>query len=317
MDKDFISIFDLSHVEIEAIVERAVALKRERNERRSQRSKRKGAQGLKARRDECIEKTLALIFEKPSTRTYVSFAVAITELGGNVLSLNWNEIQLGRGERIRETARVFSSYVDAVMIRAFRHATVAEFARYASIPVINGLTDFEHPCQILADMMTIKEYKQKFNGLTIAWFGDGNNVCNSLIGGAAITGMNIRIATPPGYEPDGGIVEKAKKMDCGEVLITADVEEAAADADVLYTDVWVSMGDEAEQEQRRKDLRNYQLNEDLIDCAAEDAIIMHCMPVHIGDEMTEAVMYSSNSVIFEQAENRLHAQKALLLHLWG
>jgi len=311
MNKDFITIFDLSHVEIEAIVERAVILKRERSERKKRQSR-----GLKARRDECIDKTLALILERPSTRTRLSFAVAITELGGNVLSLNWNDIQLGRGERIRETAKVFSSYVDAIMIRAVRHATVVEFAHYASIPVINGLTDLEHPCQILADMMTIKEYKEKFKGLTVAWFGDGNNVCNSLIGAAAIAGMNIRIATPPGYEPDQGIVEKAKKMDCGEVVITADVEEAAADADVLYTDVWVSMGDEAEQEQRRMDLCNYQLNQDLVDSAANDAIIMHCMPVHIGEEMTEAVMYSGNSVIFEQAENRLHAQKALLLHLF-
>lgn len=298
---DLISIFDLSHAEIKAILEKAAELKRERRE------------GVKTSTD--LEgKTLALIFEKPSTRTRVSFEVAMRELGGNVLSLNWNELQLGRGERVRETAKVLSSYVDAVMIRAYRHATVEEFAHYASIPVINGLTDLEHPSQTLADIMTIQEYKQKFAGVNVAWFGDGNNVCNSLIGGAALTSMNLRVACPKGYEPDGGIVERAKNMG-GEVLITANAEEAAIDADVLYTDVWVSMGDEAEREQRMKDLQSYQLNEDLVKRAKDDTIIMHCMPVHIGEEMTEAVMNSVNSVIFEQAENRLHAQKALLLHL--
>jgi len=298
---DLISIFDLSVAELKAILEKAHGLKRERKE------------GVKTRTD-CEGKTLALIFEKPSTRTRVSFEVAMRELGGDVLSLNWNELQLGRGERVQETAKVLSSYVDAVMIRAYRHATVEEFARYASIPVINGLTDLEHPCQILADLMTIQEYKQKFAGVNVAWFGDGNNVCNSLICGAALTGMNMRVACPKGYEPDEGIVERAKNMGC-EVLITANAEETAIDADVLYTDVWVSMGDEAEREQRTKDLQNYQLNEDLVKRAKDDTIIMHCMPVHIGEEMTEAVMNSVNSVIFEQAENRLHAQKALLLHL--
>jgi ornithine carbamoyltransferase len=298
---DLISIFDLSPAEIEAILNRAEVLKRERRE------------GIKVRTD--LEgKTLALIFEKPSTRTRISFEVAMRELGGNVLSLNWNELQLGRGERVQETAKVLSSYVDAVMIRAYRHATVAEFAHYASIPVTNGLTDFEHPCQTLADLMTIQEYKQQLAGVNVAWFGDGNNVCNSLIGGAALTSMNVRVACPKGYEPDGGIVERAKNMGC-EVLITENAEEAAIDADVLYTDVWVSMGDEAEREQRMKDLQIYQLNGALVKRAKDDAIIMHCMPVHIGEEMTEAVLNSANSVIFEQAENRLHAQKALLLQL--
>lgn len=298
---DLISVFDLSHAELEAILNRAEVLKRERRE------------GIKVRTD--LEgKTLALIFEKPSTRTRISFEVAMQELGGNVLSLNWTELQLGRGERVQETAKVLSSYVDAVMIRAYRHATVEEFAHYASIPVINGLTDLEHPCQTLADLMTIQEYKQQLPRVNVAWFGDGNNVCNSLIGGAALTSINLRVACPKGYEPDGGIVERAKNIG-GEVLVTANAEEAAIDADVLYTDVWVSMGDEAEREQRMKDLQSYQLNEDLVNRAKGDAIIMHCMPVHIGEEMTEAVLNSANSVIFEQAENRLHAQKALLLHL--
>jgi ornithine carbamoyltransferase len=298
---NFISIFDLTHAELEGLVERGEELKRKRKE------------GLKAS-NELEGKTLALIFEKPSTRTRVSFEVAMHELGGNVISLNWNELQLGRGERVRETARVLSSYVDAVMIRAYRHDTVVEFANYASIPVINGLTDLEHPCQTLADLMTIKGYKKNIAGITVAWVGDGNNVCNSLIGGAAITGMNMRVACPKGYEPDGRIVERARGMGC-EVVITENAEEAAGDADVLYTDVWVSMGDEDERDKRKRDLKNYQLNEDLVKVAKGDAIIMHCMPVHIGEEITEGVMNSTNSVIFEQAENRLHTQKALLLKL--
>jgi len=299
---NLISIFDSSHAEIEAIIEKGEELKRERKE------------GVKTRKD--LEgKTLALIFEKPSTRTRVSFEVAMHELGGNVISLNWNELQLGRGERVRETAKVLSSYVDAVMIRAYRHNTVEEFARHASIPVINGLSDLEHPCQTLADLMTIKEQKNKLKGVKVAWVGDGNNVCNSLIGGAAITGMNMFVACPEGYEPAGAILERAKEMGC-EVVVRNNAEEAAAaDADVLYTDVWVSMGEEEEIEKRKKDLRNYQINENLVRVAKEDVIVMHCMPVHIGEEMTEAVMNSDNSVIFEQAENRLHAQKALLLKL--
>jgi ornithine carbamoyltransferase len=299
---NLISIFDLSSAEIEAILSKAKELKRERRA------------GVKTR-TECEGKTLALIFEKPSTRTRVSFEVAMLELGGNVIRLNRDELQLGRGERIEETAKVLSSYVNAVMIRAYRHATVEEFARHASIPVINGLTDFEHPCQILADLQTIQKYKQNLKGVTVAWFGDGNNVCNSLIGGAALTGMNIRVACPTGYEPDGKIVERARNMGC-EVLITANAAEAAADADVLYTDVWVSMGDEDEREQRMDDLHSYQVNEDVVSRAKDDAIIMHCMPVHIGEEMTETVLKSAQSVIFEQAENRLHAQKALLLHVF-
>lgn len=298
---NLISIFDLSHAEIEALIEKAIELKRER----------KG--GVRARND--LEgKTLAMIFEKPSTRTRVSFEVAMHELGGDVISLNWNELQLGRGERIRETAKVLSSYVDAVMIRAYRHSTIEELARYASIPVINGLTDFEHPCQTLADLMTVKEQKKNLAGAKVAWVGDGNNVCNSLIGGAAITGMSMSVACPKGYEPAKRAVEKAKEMG-GEVIIRNNAEEAAADADVLYTDVWVSMGEEEEREKRRRDLKNYQLNESLVRAAKEDVIVMHCMPVHIGEEITEGVMNSANSVIFEQAENRLHAQKALLLKL--
>ncbi|KAF5434507.1 ornithine carbamoyltransferase [Candidatus Methanophagaceae archaeon] len=298
---DLISVFDLSRVEIEAILKTAEELRTERKEGK--------------RTSNALEgKSLALIFEKPSTRTRVSFEVAMLELGGNVLSLNRNELQLGRGERIRETAKVFSSYVDAVMIRAFQHSTIQEFARYASIPVINGLSDLEHPCQTLADLMTIKSYKNSLAGVKVAWIGDGNNVCNSLIGGCAITGMEIAVACPKGYEPDAKIVKRAAELGC-EVNITEDAEEAATDADVLSTDVWVSMGDEDETKSRKNAFKKYQINEGLIRAAKEDVIVMHCMPVHVGEEMTEEVINSDKSVIFEQAENRLHVQKALMLTL--
>ncbi|NQE45938.1 Ornithine carbamoyltransferase [ANME-1 cluster archaeon GoMg2] len=298
---NLISVFDLSRAEIETILENAGELRAERKE------------GKRTRKD--LEgKTLALIFEKPSTRTRVSFEVAMLELSGNVLSLNWNELQLGRGERIRETAKVFSSYVDAVMIRAFRHSTIEEFAKYTSIPVISGLSDLEHPCQTLADLMTIKKYKKSLAGVKVAWIGDGNNVCNSLIGGCAITGMKISVACPKGYEPNPEIVKRAIEMGC-DVVVTEDAEEAAADADVLSTDVWVSMGDEDEAERRKNAFKNYQINEDLVRVAKDDVIVMHCMPVHVGEEMTEEVINSDKAVIFEQAENRLHAQKALLLKL--
>ena len=294
-------MFDLSRVEIEAILKTAEELRTERKEGK--------------RTSNALEgKSLALIFEKPSTRTRVSFEVAMLELGGNVMSLNRNELQLGRGERIRETAKVFSSYVDSVMIRAFQHSTIQEFARYASIPVINGLSDLEHPCQTLADLMTIKSYKNSLAGVKVAWIGDGNNVCNSLIGGCAITGMEIAVACPKGYEPDAKIVKRAAELGC-EVNITEDAEEAATDADVLSTDVWVSMGDEDETKSRKNAFKKYQINEGLIRAAKEDVIVMHCMPVHVGEEMTEEVINSDKSVIFEQAENRLHAQKALMLTL--
>ena len=296
-----ISIFDLTRADIEAILESAAVLKEER---------RSGSR----RRDDLEGRILALIFEKPSTRTRISFEVAMLELGGDVISLNWNELQLGRGERIKETAEVLSSYLDAVMIRAYAHTTIEEFARYASIPVINGLSDLEHPCQTLADLMTIREYKKKLSGIKVAWVGDGNNVCNSLIGGCALMGMELSIACPEGFEPAEHVIRMAEAM--GAVIhISEDVKEAVTDADVIYTDVWVSMGDEADRARREEALRDYQVNEGVVAMAKEDAIVMHCMPVHVGEELTEAVLNSEEAVILEQAENRLHAQKALLLKL--
>ena len=296
-----ISIFDLTRADIEAILESAAVLKEER---------RSGSR----RRDDLEGRILALIFEKPSTRTRISFEVAMLELGGDVISLNWNELQLGRGERIKETAEVLSSYLDAVMIRAYAHSTIEEFARYASIPVINGLSDLEHPCQTLADLMTIREYKKKLSGIKVAWVGDGNNVCNSLIGGCALMGMELSIACPEGFEPAEHVIRMAEAM--GAVIhVSEDVKEAVTDADVIYTDVWVSMGDEADRARREEALRDYQVNEGVVAMAKEDAIVMHCMPVHVGEELTEAVLNSEEAVILEQAENRLHAQKALLLKL--
>jgi len=271
-----ISIFDLTRADIEAILESAAVLKEER---------RSGSR----RRDDLEGRILALIFEKPSTRTRISFEVAMLELGGDAISLNWNELQLGRGERIKETAEVLSSYLDAVMIRAYAHSTIEEFARYASIPVINGLSDLEHPCQTLADLMTIREYKKKLSGIKVAWVGDGNNVCNSLIGGCALTGMELSIACPEGYEPARHVIRMAEAM--GAVIhISEDVKEAVTDADVIYTDVWVSMGDEADRARREEALRDYQVNEGVVAMAKEDAIVMHCMPVHVGEELTEEVL---------------------------
>ena len=315
--RDFISIFDLTTAELEQILSEAEVLKRERRE------------GRRIRED-LAGKTLTLIFEKPSTRTRISFEVAMRELGGSVIPLSWKEMQLGRGERIKETAKVLSSYVDAVCIRAFKHETVEEFAIHATIPTINALTDREHPCQTLADLLTIIERKGRLKGLKIVWVGDATNVCNSLIGGCALLGAEICVACPKGYEPDAEILRKALAI-CeqtgGNVELCvggsggsgsgggSELRNAVKDADVLCTDVWVSMGEESEAEKRRRDLHAYRIDGEILSLAADDAIVLHCMPVHIGEELTEDVLYGEHSAVFEQAENRLHTQKALLLKL--
>ncbi len=256
--------------------------------------------------------SLAMIFEKPSTRTRVSFEVAMTELGGHALYLNYADLQLGRSETICDTARVLSRYVHAIMARVYHHETVSELARCADIPVINALSDMEHPCQLLADLLTIRERKGDLEGLRIAWIGDGNNVCNSLILGSAIAGMNLAVACPAGYEPDAGVVARANELG-SEVLITDDPVEAASGADVLYTDVWVSMGDEKEEEKRLMDFSGFQINSDLLSHAKSDCIVLHCLPAHRGQEISAEVLDGEHSVVLDQAENRLHAQKALLL----
>ena len=262
-------------------------------------------------------KSLAMIFQKSSTRTRVSFEVGMYELGGNSLFLSANELQMGRGEPIPDTAKVLSRYVHGIMIRAITHQDVVEFAKEANVPVISGLTDLEHPCQALADMQTVKEYKGNFNGKFV-YLGDGNNVCNSLLLICACLGMDISIATPKGYEPNKEIIKEGieiSKKTGSKIIITEDVKLAVKDADVVYTDVWVSMGDEDQEEKRRSDLLKYQVNKELMKLASDDAIFMHCLPAIRGEEVTSEIIDGPQSVIIDQAENRLHAQKAVLYYL--
>ncbi|MDK2795812.1 MAG: ornithine carbamoyltransferase [Archaeoglobaceae archaeon] len=294
--RHLISIADLSREEILELLRTAEKLKENRK------------RGIF---DEKLKnKTLAMLFELPSTRTRISFEVAMLELGGNALYLNWYDLQLGRGEPIKDTARVLSRYVHGIMIRAKKHETVEELAKFASIPVINGLSNIEHPCQVLADLLTIYEYK----GLNarIVWLGDGNNVCNSLILLSAILGFEMVVSCPKGYEPS--LLSRALQLG-GKIVLERDPKKAVENADVLYTDVWVSMGQEAEKESRLKAFRGYEISRELLDHAKKDAIVMHCMPVHRGEEITDDVIESDNSVIYDQAENRLHMQKAVLLKL--
>ncbi|KXS46808.1 MAG: ornithine carbamoyltransferase [Methanohalophilus sp. T328-1] len=261
-------------------------------------------------------KSLAMIFEKSSTRTRVSFEVAMSDMGGHSLYLNQRDMQIGRGETVADTAKVLSGYVAAITARVNSHSTVEELAEHATVPVINALSDKEHPCQILADLLTIKEYKSTLEGRKLTWVGDGNNVCNSMILGCAMVGMEIAVACPDGYEPDDDIVSMAREMG-GKVEILRDPIEASTDADVLYTDVWISMGDEGERDKRLSDLADYQINSNLLDVAKNDVIVMHCLPAHRGEEISAEVMDGTHSVVFDQAENRLHAQKALILKLIG
>lgn len=261
-------------------------------------------------------KTLGLIFQKASTRTRVSFEVGMQQLGGYPLFLNANDMQIGRGEPIQDTARVLSRYLDGIMIRTFAQQDVVDLAKYGSIPIINGLTDYAHPCQILADLMTIREFKGSLEGLKMCYIGDGNNMCNSYIVGALKAGMKISVATPAGYEPDAEIVKEASK-NAGFVL-TTNPKEAAKDADVVVTDVWASMGDEAEAEQRKQVFASvYQVNHEIMSLAKEDAMVLHCLPVHREEEITTDVFEAHADEIFEEAENRLHAQKAVLVKLLG
>jgi ornithine carbamoyltransferase len=256
-------------------------------------------------------RTLAMIFQKPSTRTRVSFEVGMTQLGGHALYLAAGDLQLGRGETLKDTATVLSRYVDAIMIRTFDQADVEELARHASIPVINGLTDISHPCQALADVMTIRERLGRLEGVRVAYLGDGNNVCASLMVACAKLGAPFVAASPEGYEVWPEAVELAREAG-GEVELTQDPREAAAGADVLYTDVWTSMGQEEERERRLRDLTGFGIDEALVGLANDDAIVLHCLPAHYGEEITEDVLYGPRSAVWDEAENRLHAQKALL-----
>ena len=279
------------------------------------------ADRLKARQREHIDhrhlegRTLGMIFQKPSTRTRVSFEAGMFHLGGTALYLAAGDLQLGRGETIKDTARVLSRYLDGIMIRTFAQADVDELAAHADIPVINGLTDESHPCQALADVMTIRERFGEFDGVRVAYLGDGNNVCRSLMVACAKLGMDFVAATPEGYEPDETVVGWAREAAAtsgGSLELAHDPRAAAQGADVLYTDVWTSMGQDEEREQRVRDLEAYRIDDGLVALASERAIVLHCLPAHYGEEITEEVLYGPRSAVWDQAENRLHSQKALL-----
>jgi ornithine carbamoyltransferase len=304
--KDLVSILDLSREELESILNVAEMIR------------------IKQRNKELffplLGKSLAMIFTKSSTRTRVSFEIAMFQLGGAALYLNPQDMQLGRGETIADTARVLSRYVDGIMIRTYAHSDVVELGKNASIPVINGLTDDEHPCQIIADILTIKDKKKGVKGLKVAYVGDGNNVCTSWMYAAPKVDLHFAVASPAGYLPKEAVAQKARELAAvskTQMLITESPEEAVRDADVIYTDVWASMGQEAESEKRKKEFARYQVNSALLKHAKKDCLVMHCLPAHRGEEISAEVMDGPNSVVFDEAENRLHAQKAILALLMG
>ena len=300
--KDFIEIHDYSAAEVMQIFKLAREIKK------------KPARFSKALQGQ----TLAMIFEKSSTRTRVSFEVGMFQLGGHALFLSSRDIQIGRGEPIPDTARVLSRYVDAIMARTFAHQTVTDLATHASVPVINGLTDLSHPCQAMADYFTAWEHFGKLKGRKIAWVGDGNNMAHSLMFGAPKVGMHIAVATPAGYAPDRDVVAAAKsdaRAAGTKITLTHSIDEAVRDADVVETDVWASMGQEEEAEKRRRDFAGWELDQRVMSLARKKAIFMHCLPAHRGEEVSADVIDSPQSVIFDEAENRLHVQKAILLTL--
>lgn len=260
-------------------------------------------------------KSLGMIFQKASTRTRVSFETGMYQLGGHPLFLSANDLQIGRGEPVQDTARVLSRYLDGIMIRTFEQKEVEDLAKYGSIPIINGLTDFCHPCQVLADLMTIREFKQQFDGLKMCYIGDGNNMANSLIVGGLKVGMTVSAACPEGYRPDKAVLDFAEKN--GGFTLTDKPLEAAVDADVIFTDVWTSMGQEAERAAREAAFKGYQVNDEIMAAAHEGAMVQHCLPAHREEEITEKVFEAHAAEIFEEAENRLHAQKAVMVKLMG
>ncbi|MBD2004259.1 MULTISPECIES: ornithine carbamoyltransferase [Cyanophyceae] len=298
--RDLLSLADLSAEEIKELLHLAAGLKSHTVNLR-------------------CNKVLGLLFYKASTRTRVSFSVAMYQLGGQVIDLNPNVTQVSRGEPLADTARVLDRYLDILAIRTFKQEDLQAFANYAKIPIINALSDLEHPCQVLADLLTVQECFGSLAGLTLTYLGDGNNMANSLLLGGALVGMNVRIATPQQYQPDATVVEQAKKIagDRAEVTITNDPEAAAKDAHVLYTDVWASMGQEDEANARIPVFQPYQVNDELLSIADPSAIVLHCLPAHRGEEITDQVMEGEKSRVWDQAENRMHAQKALLVSLLG
>lgn len=305
MKRDFLTMINYKPDEIYQLLSKALDYKRQR---------RRGVNGRPL-----SGKTIALIFAKPSTRTRVSFEAAIAHLGGIAVYLTDKDLQLGRGESVEDTGRTLSRYVDAIIIRTFSHSDVEALAAAASVPVINALTDDHHPCQALADLMTILENKDRLSGIRLAFVGDGNNVCHSLLLAAAKVGMNMTVASPKGYEPAKPVVEQAKIIAGGlnNFKVTRQPAAAVKGADVIYTDVWTSMGQEEEAKSRLDAFRGYQVNEDLVSHASPKAIVMHCLPAHRGEEISADIIDGPRSVVFEQAENRLHVQKALLAILLG
>lgn len=296
MKRDFLTVLDFSKEELNTILRRAIDLK----------------SGKDSSKCPLIGRSVGLLFEKPSTRTRVSFETAVYRLGGQSIYTSAGELQMGRGETIADTARTLSRYLDAIVIRTSSHSKIEEFASNATIPVINGLSDRHHPCQALADIMTILEKKRRLGGIRFAFIGDGNNVANSLVEASARMQIDLVIACPEGYEPDPEVLDRARESEKGNIIILRDPREAAARADVIYTDVWISMGQEKEAEKRREKFRDYQVNDALLSSANEDAIVMHCLPAHRGEEITDSVMDGPHSVVFDQAGNRLYSQMALL-----
>jgi len=301
MPRNIISILDVES-DLNDILDLAIKLKKKQKEREPHAY----LQG----------RSLAMVFEKPSLRTRISFELAMVQLGGHAMYISPNEIQIGKRESVHDVAKVLSRYADCIMYRAFDHKVMQELGKHTEVPLLNGLDDLEHPCQILADLLTIKEHKGELKGLKLAYIGDGNNVCNSLLLGCAISGMDMSVGCPPDYEPSPEILEKSKNIAKEKgvtITITQDRKEAIKDADVVYTDTWVSMGDEDEKQKRLKAFSSFQVNLQLLSHARQDCIVLHCLPAHRGEEITDEVLDGPNSVVFDEAENRLHAQKAVIL----
>jgi ornithine carbamoyltransferase len=303
MKKDFLALNEFSKKELDGLFDLALELKKKQKNGDKHRI-------LKG-------KTLAMIFEKSSTRTRVSFEVGIFQLGGHGLFISSATSQMGRGEPIKDTARTLSRYCDGIMIRTYGHEIVEELAHYAAIPVINGLTDLYHPCQVMADLMTVIEHKGGYKGLKFSWVGDGNNMANTWIEAAAIFGFDLTLACPKGYQPDGKVLEWARSHGKSSIVLTEDPKEAVKGADVLNTDVWASMGQEGEQKAREKAFAGFQLNADSVNLAKKDCIVMHCLPAHRDEEITDEVIEGPRSVVWDEAENRLHVQKAIMARLMG
>jgi len=298
VQQNLLTLWDLKRFEIDNIIQRALSLKKDRNQLLSYQP--------------LIGKNIALLFEKASTRTRISFEAAMNQLGGSVIYLNTKDTQLSRNESVKDTARVLSGYVDAIIIRTYSQTLIEEMARWSTVPVINALTDMYHPCQILSDVMTIVEQSGSYNSLKIAWVGDGNNVAHSWINIAAVLGLQLTLACPENYMPSSEILQKAMKDGLGNISTTTDPIEAVTNADVINTDVWASMGQEAEMAARKQIFQPYQINQALLDHAKKNVIIMHCLPAHRGEEITDDVLEGIKSVVWRQAENKMYLHKALL-----